>query len=195
MFFAAALLVLGSMVLTPMGSEGLSAIARAQDGLEEFLARSPGERGLVIEQKGKGGGKSGPVGPVEVAFAGPSEEALGKIFDIPRPDEELIAGTEPPSKPSENSDLVVVPNVLVPGGLVPNAGTPVSGGGGSGGGFPGGGGPGAGNPPGGTPPTGTPPTPGPVPEPSTWALLIIGFFSVGAALRKRRVSFTRALNA
>ncbi len=103
-----------------------------------------------------------------------------------------------------------------PGGGTPGGGTP--GGGTPGGGTPGGGIPGGGGPPdegsppnGGSPiippdqgtPTipGTPDTPpggdtpgGPgtpppgIPEPATWALMMLGFFGVGAALRGRKAS-------
>jgi hypothetical protein len=31
------------------------------------------------------------------------------------------------------------------------------------------------------------PVPGPVPEPATWAMMVIGFGAVGAAMRRRSV--------
>ena len=37
-------------------------------------------------------------------------------------------------------------------------------------------------------PTRRPPLVSPVPEPTTWVMMILGFFGLGAILRKRRVS-------
>ena len=59
------------------------------------------------------------------------------------------------------------------GGFLPGGGFP------SGGGFP----PGGGNLP--PPPPPPPPPPSAVPEPSTWALMLLGFWGIGSSLRRR----------
>ena len=65
------------------------------------------------------------------------------------------------------------------------AGVPSSGGGFGGGGFIGGGGPGGGCVV--VPGPALPPFASAVPEPSTWTVMLIGFFAVGVALRRREV--------
>lgn len=162
---------------TPFGSNAVSAVRDAQDGLEEFLARSPGERGNVLAMKGKGGKyalveKGGP--------SGVPEEALGRIFDMPGVEkpEEVAAFDQPPIF-VDNPSLALGPTFFLPGGFgpggVPGVGGGVGGGSPGGSSPPGGGGGGGGNPP----PVGA------IPEPTTWALMILGFGGIGGVMRRR----------
>lgn len=165
---------------TPYGSSAVSAVLDAQDGLEEFLARSPGERGNVLAMKGKG--KGGKYALVEKG--GPSgvpEEALGRIFDMPGVDtpEDVAAFDQAPIY-VDNPSLALGPTFFLPGGFGPG-GVP-GGGGGVGGGSPGGSTPPGGGGGGGG---GNPPPVGAIPEPSTWALMILGFGGIGGAMRRR----------
>ena len=120
-------------------------------------------------------------------------------------------GTPASGTPGGGTPGAGTPSGGTPGGGTPGSGTPgggTPGGGTPGGGTPGGGTPGGGPPiippdsgpplfpPDGMPPSGGPPEgPGPggpemspaaIPEPSTWAMLLLGFFGVGAALRARK---------
>ena len=171
----------GAAMVTPMGSSAVTAMQQAADELEDYLNRSPGERGAVLAGKGKGG--KGAALASASAPDGPSEEALGKVFDMPTSDPvEEIAGTQAPPA-EEGLPLAVAPTVLAPGGLIPGGG---GGGFPGGGGIPGGGGPGGGGPGGGGGGGGGggPPPVGAVPEPSTWALLIMGFMFTGGMMRR-----------
>ncbi|WP_083800398.1 PEPxxWA-CTERM sorting domain-containing protein [Erythrobacter sp. SD-21] len=182
----AALLVGGAglSILTPIGSSTLTAMQQAGDDLQDFLARSPGERGLVIGSKGKGKGLAFVPDPGRAA----EDEVLGKVFDLPgeEPGDEVasfVPTDESPAVPLATAP----PSLLIPGGFVPGFNTPP--GGGVGFTPPGGGGTGGtppGNPPPGNPPPGggNPPV-GAVPEPSTWALMILGFMFAGGAMRRR----------
>jgi hypothetical protein len=85
------------------------------------------------------------------------------------------------------------PAVFIPfpgGGIFfPGGGGPGGGGGGPGGGGGGPGGGGGGPPP--PPPPPPPPTPTPfsaVPEPGTWAMMLLGFGMIGLTLRRRRAA-------
>ena len=176
-------------LFTPAGSNTLTAMQQAQESLEDFLNRSPGERSATLALKGKGGGKGFAMTDVPGGKDGPKEEALGKIFDFPTEEPgEDVAGTQPPLA-GEPPVIAMVPDVLAPEGFVPPGAPPFSGG--FGGGIPGGGGPGGGGPGGGGSGGGNPPpTPpvGAVPEPSTWMLLIFGFLACGGAMRRQRAS-------
>lgn len=154
---------------------GISAGANLLAMLEE---RSPGERtaGELAASKQK-----------KLAEA-PRQRALGKIHQ-PEAPPELIQALIPPSP-----ELLVAPPLAVPvkepllAALAPPLAAPGSVPGGSvpgGGGSPGGGGPGGGGevPP--TPPPVTPPVPA-VPEPTTWAMMLLGFGSIGFMLRRSR---------
>ena len=180
--FSVALLMgaIGVTVTTPLGPSTLTAMQQASDDLQDFLARSPGERGLIIGSKGKGKG---------VVFAGDPEraaedEVLGKVFDLPEPEtSDDIAGLVPPAEKADVPLASAPPSVVVPGGFVPGfAAIPP---GGFGGTPPGGGGTG-GTPPGNQPPGGGNPPVGAVPEPSTWILMIVGFLFAGAGMRRQR---------
>jgi len=167
--------VLGFAVAGPEDSAPARLLQQTSSALEEFLARSPGERDdtLLSKGKGKGKGKSGLMASREVPVGEPEQEALGKVF------ESLVGPPDvlPDAIPFVEPDLIALndaPDVLSPGGFVP-----FGPGGGGGGLIGGGGGGGGGNPGGPTPPA------GPIPEPSTWALLLLGFFFTGSALRRK----------
>lgn len=157
--------------------------------LPEFINRSPGERGEVDRIKGII--KSGFVPPLEAPSPKvPSQRALGKIFK-PEPFG-IFALQEGPIAPL----FIPIEEVGTPVGLIPfgppnNASGPFSSGAGGGpgslvvapspsspsdGSGSSGGGGGSDNP--------APPSVGAVPEPSTWALLLMGFFGVGLGLRR-----------
>jgi hypothetical protein len=159
----------------PGGKGGL--LAMLADPLSLIAERSPGERGAGALLSTKPGG--------------PQERVLAEVRD-----RDPAAGDTGAAAPPGPNDPVfgVAPDTFSPGGE-PGAGAP---GGGDPGGAepnfspfaPGGGapsffqrGPGTplvspGNP-------GLPGVPG-VPEPATWAMLILGFFAVGAAVRRAR---------
>ena len=161
-------------------------IAALADPLAFFAERSPGERG------------GGALFSTKPGIA-PSERVLSEVRDRDPP-----AGDPPAADtfaPVTDEDLAAIP-----GGLPGGSGFPGGAGGAPGGpGFvspffapfiPGGGDPGdpgivgfVPSPPGGV---------GAVPEPATWAMMILGFFAVGAALRRRAgqkdKSATRALD-
>jgi hypothetical protein len=143
-----------------------------RDSLELLGQRSPGQRqaGALIKSKG---------GPVEKLHAAePSQRALGKIFASPADNiEDLLAGPHPPflGEPLmigppiplelDLGDSIGPPNTY----MAPGPGTFISGG------------------PGGESPGIEVPTPAAaVPEPSTWALMLLGFGMCGYALRRRR---------
>jgi hypothetical protein len=157
--------------------------------LSDFINRSPGERGEIDSLKGvftKG------AGPQEdrSSLIPRSQRALGKVFE---PDPLTIdAAQQGPIVPLTSSfadagtPMGLIPLVQTGGGssrpgnvanTIPGSvifgpdGSSSSGGGGSGSG-------GGENPS--RPPTSA------VPEPSAWALLLVGFFGAGFALRKGR---------
>lgn len=170
---------LASSVSKPEAPRSASLVEDSFQTLAEFVNRSPGERGEVDTFKGiakfvteTDQHKSAPQLP--------TQRALGKIFD-PEPFDIGIAWQPP-------LELLTVPvgDFGVPLDLVP-AGT--------GGGFTPGGSPGgvAFPPTGSTPDSGepggggsVPPPIGAVPEPGTWILILLGFFSASYGLRKRK---------
>ena len=165
---------------------GAAIVAALKDPLSLFADRSPGGRGsgALLSAKGHAGG--------------PEERVLASERDRDPP----LGVSPPPGDPP----LVFDPVDPGAGGTLPGGGAPPQEPGigspplsqffplaalggpefipGGGGGTP---------PPGSTPPPSTS-TPGPpggpgdipgVPEPATWAMLILGFFAIGAALRRR----------
>jgi hypothetical protein len=176
----------------------LPGVASAKSFLAMIAERSPGDR-TKAELKTT---KHRPV-------AAPKQRALGKITPPPPPKEFVQAIAPPPLKVTEGVALAAAPTTLgplliapsTPGGIVipPSAPTP----GGTGGPTP----PGVGEPippgveeptpPGvGEPnPTTQPPPPGDdepppmppiVPEPETWATMLLGFGLTGLMIRRRR---------
>ena len=157
--------------------------------LSEFINRSPGERGAVSRLKGVitsefADGKDGQ------SPTAPSQRALGKIFEpepfsidsaqqipvdlLTTPIEEIgtLATLVPFGPAIGSSSGNFAGGNVIPGSLI--VAPPASSGGG------GGGGGGGGNETPSRPPVAA------VPEPSTWALILIGFFGAGFGLRRRR---------
>ena len=112
----------------------------------------------------------------EVPAGEPEQQALGKVFENPAGPPTVVPDSAPVFQPTALA-LNDAPLGLIPGGFAP------LGPGGGGGGLIGGGNPGGGNPGGGGE---NPPPAGPIPEPSTWALMLLGFFFSGYALRRQR---------
>jgi hypothetical protein len=177
LLFFAAVVERGHPAISKARQAGI--IAALADPLSLFAERSPGERG----------------GGALLSTKPPHERVLSEVRD-----RDPSAG-DPPADPG----FAVTPEDLaaLPGGAPGAAGAPGDPGGDPLGNnffappFPGGpGGPpflpaAFGGPPGGPPPSGPippvidPPGAGAVPEPATWAMLILGFFAVGAAIRRR----------
>lgn len=176
------------------GSAGMSGIGAVDNVLGALLGRSPGERTVGISGKGKG---KGPARAYRYART-PAAQALQDAFDTPIGANRVIDDRPSPAA----GPAITLPGALAavpPAGLVlpvvPEGGVI----GGPGGGFfgppggfsvGGGGGGGGGNPPVEPPvnppvvPPVTPPPPvAPVPEPSTWIMLLLGMAAVGGALR------------
>lgn len=161
------------------------ALHNAGNALNSFIARSPGERGATDILKGKAKRLALQSSPK------PQQVALGKVFEKPLPDlgETAIPAPVVALLPETGvlGEPIQVPTQFASVG--PNIYPPVIGvfGGGSGFGGGGGGGGGGGFSEGpGTPivPPTEPPVTSPVPEPSTWALLLFGFGAIGASLRR-----------
>ncbi len=155
----------GGPAISKVRKDGI--IATLLDPLSLFAGRSPGER-------------EGALLPTKLAKAGPEERVLSEVRD-----RDPGVGAAPP-------DPGLLPDAALPGSRLADGlpggpaggftpfGLPFSPPGGPGDGFiPGG----PGGPPFVPPPT-NPPVSG-VPEPGTWVVLILGFFAVGWAMRRR----------
>lgn len=169
---------------------GMSEIAKlaAKGGLDAIDAmldaRSPGFRapGALTQTKAR------RVASLKDAFT-PKERVLGgertrdpAVPPAPVYDDGLVVGPSPtvlPDAPAVVGGEALPPAVWMNPGA--GGGTPpiIFGGGGGGGAGGGGGGGGGGETPGG----GTPGVGNAVPEPATWASLLIGFFAIGFGLR------------
>ena len=149
-------------------------------------ARSPGERaaGALTQIKPRQASRSRAVTPAKPAT--PPLEQLARVI-VPAPPAPPV-DVMPPILPPPASGIVEPPAALasVPGGFGPGGfgpgiviggvGAPPAGGGSP----PGGGG-------GGTPPTTeVPPVISAVPEPGTWAMMLLGFAMIGSAMPSRR---------
>jgi hypothetical protein len=192
---------------------GARSFAQAEQSfmtLSDFVNRSPGERGEVDPISGLI--KSASVFERDgSSIMEPSQRALGKIFD-PEPSGiaalqegpiELLTGPlDALGAPGSFGPVTGSPSPFPPGGgsgpggfpgippsIAPGGGGGI--GGGSGGGIGGGGGSGGGGGAGGgsMPP---PPVAG-VPEPDTWALMLMGFFAAGFAMRRSSAKTKRPI--
>lgn len=161
-------------------------VENGSNAVQAFLGRSPGERGATDILKGKAK-RALAKDDVPTGKPKPTQRALGKTFDDPlttlagpltqAPAVEFLPVDAAPTTP-----LIPALALTVPGGS--GGFTPVGGGfigGGGGGGSGGGGGDG-----GVIPPPPAPPPVAAVPEPSTWALMLIGFAAVGASIRRTK---------
>ena len=170
-----------------MGVEsGFPGVATAKSFMAMMSERSPGDRtkGELLRTKQK------------AAPDAPTQRALGKITK-PEAPKEFVEAIAPPITPITELPPVASKEALGPILLTPS--TP-----GGGGGVivppqapPGGGGGTPNQPPPGEPtPTDVEPPPPPpaVPEPGTWATMLIGFGFTGWALRRRRRKTTAALH-
>jgi hypothetical protein len=174
----AGLAILGAAPLSITAFMGLESGFPGLDAAKSFLAllddRSPGDRTAAELTKTK-------------KKAAPEQRALGKITKPENPPEFLEAIAPPP--PSI-ADLPPFPVTLAGlGPLVEIPAPPPGGGGfitttGTGGGGGGGGGGGTDNPP--ENPPENPPPPPVVPEPGTWATMLLGFGLTGWLMRRRR---------
>lgn len=160
----------GSEMVVPGSEVARSFMALMKD-------RSPGERTAAELRKTKRAYAQAPK---------PRQRALGKVRNPAVPDEFIAALSPPPPPvlaevlPKAPIGAPAIPGIIGPPGLSvspPGGGIFVP---------PGGGGS---SPPGGGTPPGQPPEQPPVPavpEPSTWAMLLIGFGMTGWAMRRQR---------
>jgi len=157
----------GGPAISKVRKDGI--VATLLDPLSLFAGRSPGERG------------DGALLPTKLAKAGPEERVLSQVRDrdpgvggAPPPDPGLLPDAALPGAPGQN----VLPGGPAGGDQFAPFGLPFGNPGDSGPGFI----------PGGrsfVPPPPTGPITSAVPEPGTWAVMILGFFAVGWAVRRR----------
>lgn len=183
---AAAVVVIGAplSVAGYLGVESsLPGVAAAKSFFAMMADRSPGERTKAELTKTK-----------QRAAPAPKQRALGKVTK-PAPPKELVEALVPPPPKIGEAPLALAPVTSIgpmlitpatPGGIVIPPQSPPGGGGG---------------PPGVEPPTEPPteppiepptepptepPPPPVVPEPGTWATMLLGFGLTGLMLRRRR---------
>lgn len=177
------LLAGGSVTIPALNGDGGTLFAQTANALDRYLGRSPGERSETDLLKGKVRKEPSLTERLFGRRANggePEQRALGKIFDTapevslgelsPAPDPIALGDPIP-------SDLLPLGSVGAPPGGVGTPGTP--------------GGIGTVLPPPTTtnpvdPPPGTEPPVAAVPEPATWATMLIGFGLCAAAMRRRR---------
>ena len=168
------------------GSHTRAVVQKISDPLSIFASRSPGSRSADALRQTKPGhtrlaALTPPPGP-----GVPEERVLAALRERP-PEPELmrgpgilapadVAGLDAlpfvPTGPGQSALPTGSNHITPPGGLVlpPTSESP---------------------PGGGVPPVG-PPGGGPVPEPATWATMILSMFAVGGALRLRRHKLVHA---
>lgn len=202
-----------ALLLTTELPQRLSAAVGGSTALAELAARSPGARigGVALKAKTPRSALA-PVdagGPAAGGSASPAASALGTSVGP----EGSVPTTGPGGFPGDIFAPAVPGALAVPGSgapaiapgpdfagvpMPPTGGLPIffpgvgGGGGGGSGTVPGGNEtPGGQNPGGGAVvPPGPTPGAGPIPEPSTWLMLIAGFAVIGSAMRRsRRVRF------
>lgn len=177
----AALVPIAAYVMPDRAEAAADAVLAANasgNALADLENRSPGSRMGGIATKAKRTIARLLPGRPDEGVEAPVQRALGKEFDPPATDAFQFAPLSIPgapvmafSAPSEGAPEQFLP--IGGGGFSPGSpgGTVIPGGGGN----PGGGG--GTNPP--------PPPPPAVPEPDTWALMLLGFGFVGAVMRRQ----------
>jgi hypothetical protein len=180
---AVALAGAGTLSLDAMtgGDVVHAAVSQAQSLADLLNGRSPGQRTQAELTKTKH------------ARALPKARAAAKPAFPSKPDMAEIAHLLAPPEPALVNAAPLAPLAFGPKPSLGDIVVPPGGGGGPGGPTPPGGGGGGviiPNPPGENPPP--PPPPPPVPEPATWAMMLLGFGLVGWRLRggKRRTAKT-----
>lgn len=192
MLAATGLAVLADNGVFGSRAEAASTAAYVPDVDSILDSRSPGQRryGWLLNNK-----------PERLAFSAenpPTERVLSSTRRRP------ASGSGVPNPEVPLTTLGIVPDTTVPpsdfgesgsfGGIGGPGGTPIVGGIPGPGPGPGGGGGGGGDDTPGNPVTPTPETPvAAVPEPSSWAMLVMGFAALGAFMRRRRsvpIAFT-----
>ncbi|QQV76731.1 PEPxxWA-CTERM sorting domain-containing protein [Sphingomonas aliaeris] len=166
---------------SPMGGNAIA--AALADPLSVFAARSPGGRAPGALTQTKPSRAKGTERPVKLAEVFPSERVLSNVRTR-QPDAFAPTGLPDAVFVGPAGDAVPGIDTITPVVPTGDGGVPIFTPGGIGPVVPGGGG-GTGEPPPVTPPPVTPPVP-PVPEPTTWLMMIAGFFAIGHALRSRR---------
>ena len=185
MALAMLVLALMSVTIPALSGDGGSLMAQTSDALDRYFGRSPGERSETDILKGKA--SKGPslterlLGRRANGGGEPEQRALGKIFDT-TPEASLGELADVPGP----IDLAAPPSSeILPLGSV--GGAP---GGVGGPGTPGGIGvilpPATSTTPGAAPPPDVDTPVAAVPEPATWAMMLIGFGLCAAAMRRRR---------
>lgn len=175
-----------------IGDKGISAIAAAvRDPASLFSERSPGVRAPGAKFQTKPGHvpsaysafadpakapvppSAGTGDPEPSAFAAMTPETPAETIPVPVPLSEAVPPAPLTGIPATGFAPVANPFIPVPGipgggggGTDPDPTTPTT-------------------PTDPTNPPVTPPT-GAVPEPATWAMLVLGFFSVGSIMRRQR---------
>ena len=175
-------------------AQGIGQLNQIGNALSMLLSRSPGERstGILIKTKSAKNAQSlADKGPRKRLLARSLPEGKGASTE-PAP-ESGIAGLIAPPEPV----FILAGPDFAPGLLPALGGLPFIGGGGGfvsspggSGGSSGGGSSGGGGTPGNPNPPITDPT-SPVPEPQTWALMLLGMGLCGAALRRRKNTISR----
>ena len=186
---ATAPLAINSLQTNGLSLASLDPAKKLRDLLD---ARSPGERSkgelaqIKIKKKlATAGRRIQPGTPAETPLEKLAQAVVPKEPDAPT----LVppaSATVPLIPPAAAASFVPASFGPLGGGPVVIAGS-VLGGGGSGGG-------GGSPPPTVTPPTVTPPVVSPVPEPSSWLMMLMGFGIIGAAARQRRSASRLALS-
>ena len=182
----------------PSPASGMGAFSQIGNALAMLASRSPGERttGELVNIKSIANGAPA------LADRGPRQRLLARslppgegVGTAGLPGDGIAGLIVPPVPVIPDGLFASAPPESLPGNLPIFGGIPIIGGGGGFIGSPGGGGGGGG---GGTPENPVPPVTPPVvvppvtavPEPETWALMLLGMGLCGMALRRRRRSVT-----